>query len=173
MWVSGLEAGEEAAHRGVRAGEAVAAHQGAVDGGALDALTPPTLNPLAMRLRKRGNRGLGAHRTQVHGKLRIPGQGHGDVESARRLGGAPKVGQLAPTHQSGTRNGAVGVAQPHASKYLTILEHLEPPVGHRLLPLSDCAGEGTGENRWSETSAQHCPSGSIKPNIEWLHMGGH
>ena len=38
LWVSGLEADEEAAHRGVRAGEAVAAHQGAVNGGALDAL---------------------------------------------------------------------------------------------------------------------------------------
>ena len=34
--VSGLQTGEEPAHRGVRAGEAVAAHQGAVDGGALD-----------------------------------------------------------------------------------------------------------------------------------------
>ena len=41
LWVSGLDACEEAAHRGVRAGEAVAAYQGAVDGGALDSLTPP------------------------------------------------------------------------------------------------------------------------------------
>ena len=173
LWVSSLEAGEEAAHRGVRAGEAVAAHQGAVDGGALDALTPPTLDPLAMRLRERGDRGPGAHRAQVHGKLRIPGQRRGHVEPSCRLGGAAKLGQLAPTHQSGTRNGAVGIAQPHASKYLTNFEHLEPPVGHRLLPSSDCAGEGTGGKRWSETSAQHCPSGSIKANIEWLHIGGH
>ena len=56
--VSGLKPCEEPAHRGVRAGEAVAAHQSAVDGGALDALTPPTLDPLAMRLGQRGDRGL-------------------------------------------------------------------------------------------------------------------
>ena len=37
------------------------------------------------------------------------------------------------------------------------------------LPLSECAGEGTGGNRWSETSAQHGRSGSIKPNIAWRH----
>ena len=77
------------------------------------------------------------------------------------------------THQSGTRNGAVGIAQPHASKYFTNFEHLEPPVGHRPLPLSECAGKGTGGKRWSEISAQHCPSGSIKANIEWHHIGGH
>ena len=111
LWMSGLETCEEAAHRGVRAGEAVAAHQGAVDGSALDSLTPPALGPLAMRLRERGDRGLGAHRIQVHGKLRIPGQRRGHVEPPCRLGGAPKLGQLAPTHQSGTRNGAVGIAQ--------------------------------------------------------------
>ena len=35
LWVSGLKVCEEAAHRGVRASEAVAADQGAVDGGAL------------------------------------------------------------------------------------------------------------------------------------------
>ena len=35
LWVSGLETGEEATHRGIRAGEAVAAHQGAVNGGAV------------------------------------------------------------------------------------------------------------------------------------------
>ena len=171
--VSGLEACEEAAHRGVRAGEAVAADQGAVDGGALDALTPPTRDPLAMRFRQRGDRGLGAHRTQVHGKLAVAGQRRGDVEPARRLGGAAKLRRLAPTHQSGTRNGAVGVAQPHARKYLTIFEHLEPPIGHRHLPLSECAGEGTGEKWWSETSDQQCRSGSIKANTEWLHIGGH
>ena len=167
--VSGLEACEEAAHRGVRAGEAVAAYQGTVDGGALDALTPPTRDPLAMRFRQRGDRGLGAHRTQVHGKLAVAGQRHGDVEPARRLGGAAKLRCLAPTHQSGTRNGVVGVAQPHARKYLTIFEHLEPPIGHRHLPLSECAGEGTGEKWWSETSDQQCRGGSIKANIGWRH----
>ena len=144
-----------------------------MNGGALDALTPPTLDPLAMGLRERDDRGLGAHRAQVHGELRVPGQGRGDVEPTRRLGGAPKLGQHAPTHQSGTRNGAVGIAQPHASKYLTNFEHLEPPVGHRPLPLSECAEEGTGGKRWSETSVQHRRSGSIKANMEWLHIGGH
>ena len=48
LWVSGLKPGEEPAHRRVRAGEAVAAHQGTVDGGALDALTPPTRDPLSI-----------------------------------------------------------------------------------------------------------------------------
>ena len=173
LWVSGLQGCEEAAHRGVRAGEAVAAYQGAVDGGALDALTPPTRDPLAMRFGQRGDRGLRAHRAQVPGKLGVAGQGRGDVEPALRLSGAAKLRHLAPTHQPGTRNGAAGIAQPHASKYLTIFEHLEPPIGHRLLPLNDCAGEGTGGKWWSETSAQRCRSGSIKANIEWLHMGGH
>ena len=83
----------------------------------------------------------------MHGKLAVGGQRLGDVEPARRLGGAAKLRRLAPTHQPGTGNGAVGVAQPHARKYLTIFEHLEPPIGHRLLPLSECAGEGTGE-KW-------------------------
>ena len=68
---------------------------------------------------------------------------------------------------------AGGAEQPHARKHLTIFEHLEPPIGHRHLPLSDCAGTGTGEKWWSETSAQHCRSGSIKANTEWLHIGGH
>ena len=54
----------------------------------------------------------------------------------------------------------------------SIFEHLEPPIGHRLLPLKNCAGEGTGRNWWSETSAQRCRSGSIKANTEWLHLGG-
>ena len=147
----------------------MAAHQGAVDGGALDALTPPTRDPLAMRVRQRGDRGLRAHRAQVPGKLGVAGQGRGDVEPTRRLGAAAKLRRLAPTHQPGTRNGAVGIAQPHASKYLSIFEHLEPPIGHRLLPLNNCAGEGTGEKPWSETSAQHCRSGSIKANIAWRH----
>ena len=105
----------------------------------------------------------------MHGKLAVGGQRLGDVEPARRLGGAAKLRRLAPTHQPGTGNGAVGVAQPHARKYLTIFEHLEPPIGHRLLPLSECAGEGTGEKWWSETSAQQCRSGSIKANIGWRH----
>ena len=169
LWVSGLEGCEETAHRGVRAGEAVAAYQGGVDRGALDALTPPTRDPLAMRFRQRGDRGLDADRTQVHGKLAVAGQRRGDVEPTRRLGGAAKLRRLAPTHQPGTGNGAVGIAQPHARKDLTIFEHLEPPIGHRLLPLSECAGEGTGEKRWSETSDQHCRSGSIKANIGWRH----
>ena len=167
--VSGLDACEEAAHRGVRAGEAVAAHQGGVDGGALDALTPPTRNPLAMRFSQRGDRGLCAHRTQVHAQLGVAGQGRGNVEPACRLGGAPKLCRLAPTHQPDTRNGAVGIPQPHARQYLTIFEHLEPPIGHRPLPLSECAGEGTGEKWWSETSAQQCRSGSIKANIGRRH----
>ena len=167
--VSGLEGCEEAAHRGVRAGEAVAAYQGAVDGGALDALTPPTRDPLAMWFRQRGDRGLGAHRTQGHGKLAVGGQGRCDVEPTRRLGGAAKLRRLAPTHQPGTGDGAVGIAQPHACKNLTIFEHLEPPIGHRHLPLSECAGEGTGEKWWSETSDQQCRSGSIKANIGWRH----
>ena len=167
--VSGLEACEEAAHRGVRAGEAVAAHQGGVDGGALDALTPPTRDPLAMRLRQRGHRGLCAYRAQVHRKLAVARQRRGGVEPARRLGGEAKLRRLAPTHQPGTGDGAVGVAQPHTGKYLTIFEHLEPPIGHRHLPLSECAGEGTGEKWWSETSAQQCRSGSIKANIGWRH----
>ena len=46
-------------------------------------------------------------------------------------------------------------------------------AGRRHLPLSDCAGEGTGEKWWSETSVQQCRSGSIKANTEWLHIGGH
>ena len=74
LWVSGLDACEETAHRGVRAGEAVAANQGAVDGGALDSLTPPTRDPLAIRFSLRGDRGLCAHRTQVHGKPGVAGQ---------------------------------------------------------------------------------------------------
>ena len=82
--MSGLQTGEEPAHRGVRAGEAVAAHQGAVDGGALDALTPPTLDSLSMRLGQRGDRGLCARRAQVLGELGIPGQGRGGVEPASR-----------------------------------------------------------------------------------------
>ena len=45
----------------------------------------------------------------------------------------------------------------------------EPPIGHRHLPLSECAGEGTGETWWSETSAQQCRSGSIKANMGWRH----
>ena len=55
----------------------------------------------------------------------------------------------------------IGIAQPHARQYLTIFEHLEPPIGHRPLLLNECAGEGTGEKWWSETSAQQCRSGSI------------
>ena len=97
MRVSGLEACEEAANRGVRAGEAVAAYQGGVDGGALDALTPPTRHPLAMRFRQRGDRGLCTDRTQGHGKLGVIGQRRGDVEPACRLGGAAKLRRLAPT----------------------------------------------------------------------------
>ena len=80
-----------------------------------------------------------------------------------------KLRRLAPTHQSGTGNSAVGVAQPHAGKYLTIFEHLEPSIGQRHLPLSECAGEGTGEKWWSETSVQQCRSGPIKANIGWRH----
>ena len=144
-------------------------YQGAVDGGALDALTPPTRDPLAMRFRQRGDRGLCACRPQVHGKLGVDGQGRGDVEPARRLGGAAKVRRFAPTHQPDTRNGAVGVAQPHARKYLTKFERLEPPIGHRHLPLSECAGEGIGEKWWPETSAQQYRSGSIKANIGWRY----
>ena len=169
LWVSGLDAREEAAHRGVRAGEAVAAYQSAVDSGALDSLTPPTRDPLAMWFGQRGDRGLCAHRTQMRAKLGIAGQGRGDVEPARRLGGAAKPRHLAPTHQPDTRNGAVGIAQPHARQYLTIFEHLEPPISHRSLPLSDCAGEDTGEKWWSETSVQQCRSGSIKANMGWRH----
>ena len=169
LWVSGLDAREEAAHRGVRAGEAVAAYQSAVDSGALDSLTPPTRDPLAMWFSQRGDRGLWAHRTQMRAKLGIAGQGRGDVEPARRLGGAAKLRHLAPTHQPDTRNGAVGIAQPHARQYLTIFEHLEPPIGHRSLPLSDCAGEDTGWKWWSETSVQQCRRGSIKANMRWLH----
>ena len=52
---------------------------------------------------------------------------------------------------------------------MTNFEYLGPPVGHRFLSLSDCAEEGTGGERWSETSAQHCRSGSIKANIAWRH----
>ena len=59
------------------------------------------------------------------------------------------------------------------NKYLAIFEHLEPPIGHRHLPSSECAGEGTGETWWSETSVQQGRSGSIKANTEWLHIGGH
>ena len=147
----------------------MAAYQGGVDRGALDALTPPTRDPLAMRFGQRGDRGLDAHRTQVHGKLAVAGQRRGDVEPTRRFGGATKPRRLAPTHQPGTGNGAVGIAQPHARKYLSIFEHLEPPIGHRHLPLSECAGEGTGEKWWSETSAQQCRSGSFKANIGWRH----
>ena len=91
------------------------------------------------------------------------------VEPARHLGGAAKLRHLASTHQPDTRNGAVGIAQPHARKYLMIFKHLEPPIGHRHLPLSNCAEEGTGEKWWSETSAQHCRSGSIKANMRWRH----
>lgn len=36
-------------------------------------------------------------------------------------------------------------------------------------PRSDCAGERTGEKRWSEISDQHRRSGSIKPNMRWRH----
>ena len=169
LWVSGLDAREEAAHRGVRAGEAVAAYQSAVDSGALDSLTPPTRDPLAMWFGQRGDRGRCAHRTQMRAKLGIAGQGRGDVEPARRLGGAAKLRHLAPTHQPDTRNGAVGIAQPHARQYLTIFEHLEPPISHRSLPLSDCAGEDTGEKWWSETSVQQCRRGSIKANMRWRH----
>ena len=43
---------------------------------------------------------------------------------ARGLGGTAKLRRLAPTHQPGTGNGAVGVAQPHARKDLSIFEHL-------------------------------------------------
>ena len=75
------------------------------------------------------------------------GQGRGDVEPARRLAGAAQLRHFAPTHQPDTRNGAVNIAQPHARKYLTIFEHLEAPIGHRHLPLSDCAGEGTADHR--------------------------
>ena len=45
----------------------------------------------------------------MHGKLAVGGQRLGDVEPARRLGGAAKLRRLAPTHQPGTGNGAVGV----------------------------------------------------------------
>ena len=134
LWVSGLQACEETAHRGVRTGEAVAAYQRVVDRGALDTLTPPTRDPLPMRFRQRGNRGLRAHRAQVDGKLAVAGQRRGAVEPAVRLGGATKPRHFAPTHQPNTGNGAVGIAQPHASQYLSIFEHLEPPIGHRLLP---------------------------------------
>ena len=82
------------------------------------ALTPPTRDPLAMRFRQRGDRGLGAHRTQMHGKLAVAGQRRGDVEPARRLGGAAKLRRLAPTHQSGTRNGAVRNSSPRRSTSL-------------------------------------------------------
>ena len=87
LWVSGLDACEETAHRGVRAGEAVAANQGAVDGGALDSLTPPTRDPLAMWFSLRGDRGLCAHRTQVHGKLGVAGQPRRDPGLWRVLAG--------------------------------------------------------------------------------------
>ena len=45
-------------------------------------LTPPTRDPLAMRFRQRGDRGLCADRTQGHGKLGVIGQRRGDVEPA-------------------------------------------------------------------------------------------
>ena len=122
-----------------------------------------------MRFGQRGDRGLCACRAQVRGKLTVAGQRRGDVEPTRRLGSEAKLRRLAPTHQSGTGNGAVRIAQPHASKYLTIFEHLEPPIGHRLLPSSNCAGESTGGKWWSGTSVQQCRSGSIKANIGWRH----
>ncbi len=55
------------------------------------------------------------------------------------------------------------------SDWPTAARHIDDALDIRLLPLSDCPGKGAGENRRLETSTQHCPSGSIKPNMGWRH----
>ena len=93
--------------------------------------------------------------------------------SPASAGAAAKRARFTPAHQPDAGDRKVGVTQPHAGKYLTILEHLEPPISHRHLPLNEFAAEDTGCERKSETSANQRRGGSITVNMAWSHYAEH
>jgi len=55
-------------------------------------------------------------------------------EATRQLEQRAKSGQLAPAHQPTARDGSTRVTLAHAYQDLSLLEYLETPAGHRLLP---------------------------------------
>ena len=116
--------------RGVAAGKIVAPDKGAVDSGGIDAVGRPGRYLVAMGLHQGRNGWFLANRAKNRGQFRLIRQRAARVEPAVRLCKLTKPAGFFPAHHAGTGQGAVGFPKPHAGYDLTVLIHLEPPIGH-------------------------------------------
>jgi hypothetical protein len=111
-------------------GTAVVPDQGAMDGGAPDPLPGPDpdlgLPGPNGREHGRGESG-GPQNPRQDG---IVGKGRLRGEPPLLKGDLSKSGGLLSADESRAGQVAVGFAQPHADKNVSVLVHLEPPVGH-------------------------------------------
>ena len=100
---------EKTPHCRITAGETMVAHQGLVDGGAVDASGAPGLNLAAERFHQRGNCGFTGGGGEDLGQGRFVRQRVIGIQPAATRPLAPDLGCLAPAYETGTGNITVGI----------------------------------------------------------------